>query len=258
MLLWCSAALNLGCVPVKSTRSQRNTNTRSYLSPRNQDSGPNVRTHNTPNVQRPDGVDRTRIVSETSNHIRPSFKGTPHGTSFHPPSFENRPRQMISFENRPSAIYPLYHGFHFQPRVPQMGFQGTHQNPNNIIVGRPVFQAAYESIPSSSQRGPEKPKRLFPFSRDDNVSKIEARPEMTECDLSLRLGLSSSSGKGLNFVDNGDSGPRSKEFSFFPLNSEAKEDEDFVPDVRKRKTVEESHNFLHLDPDFEQMKRRGL
>lgn len=253
------AALNLGCVPVKSTRSQRNTNTRSYLSPRNQDSGPNVRTHNVPNVQRPDGVDRTRIVSETSNHIRPSFKATPPGTSFHPPSFENRPRQMLSFENRPSAIYPLYHGFHFQPRVPQMGFQGTHQNPNNIIVGRPVFQAAYESIPSSSQRGPERPEMLFPFSRDDNVSKIEARPEMVECDLSLRLGLaSSSSGKGLTFVDNVDSGPRSKEFSFFPLNSEAKEDNDFVPDVRKRKTVEETHNFFNLDPDFEQMKRRGL
>nr|GFC90246.1 hypothetical protein [Tanacetum cinerariifolium] len=100
------------------------------------------------------------------------------------------------------------------------------------------------------------PERLFSFDRDDNVSKIEARPEMEECDLSLRLGLSSSSGKGSTFVDNVDSGPRSKEFSFFPLNSEAKEVEDFVPDVRKRKTVEESHNFLHLDPDFEQMKRR--
>nr|GFA82428.1 histone acetyltransferase [Tanacetum cinerariifolium] len=70
------AALNLGCVPVKSSRSQRNTNTRSYLSPRNQDSGPDAPTHNVPNAQRPDGGDRTHIVSETSNHIRPSFRAS--------------------------------------------------------------------------------------------------------------------------------------------------------------------------------------
>ncbi|KAI3775443.1 hypothetical protein L1987_50019 [Smallanthus sonchifolius] len=249
------AALNLGCVPVRSSRSQRNTNTRSYLSPRNQDSGPNV--------QRPDGVNvnQTHTFSETNKDIRPAFSVTPPSSSFYP---QNMPRQMMSFENRPPSIYPLYHGFHFQPRVPQMGFRCTQPNPSNIIIGTPVFQTAHESLPSSSQTG--RHERLFLFDRDDNSSKKESRPELVECDLSLRLGLVSSNEKGLNIVDDVDSGqgpgPRSREFSFFPLNSEAEEAENSVTDFRKWKAVGESQSFLHLERDFEQinerMKRRGL
>lgn len=246
-MLWCLAALNLGCVPVRSSRSQRNNNTRSYLSPRNQDSGSNTRNVNVPNVQRPVGVDQTRNFSEVSNNIRPSF---------YPPSFENLPRQMMSIENPPSSIYPLYHGFHFQPRVPNIGFHSNHHNPNNIIVGTPVFQTTHEPLPSSSQTGCQE--GLFSFDRFENRSKNESQPELAECDLSLRLGLVSSNGKGLSFVDNDDSGPRSKEFSFFPVNSEVEEVDNLVTDVRKRKTVGETQHFLHLDPDFERMKRRGL
>lgn len=219
------AALNLGCVPERPSRSQRNTNTRSYLSPRNQASSPNGRNLNVPNVQIPDGVNLTHTFSETNRDIRPSFQVTPSGSSFYPPPFENLPRQMISFENTQSSIYPLYHGFHFQPRVPQMGFNSTHhQNPNNIIIGTPVFQSAHESLPSSSSSSHKGcPGRLFSFDRDeDHGSKKESRPELAECDLSLRLGLVSSDERGLTVVADDDSGPgpRSKEFSFFPLNSD--------------------------------------
>ena len=35
-----SAALNLGCVPVRASRSQQHANRRSYLSPRTQDTSP--------------------------------------------------------------------------------------------------------------------------------------------------------------------------------------------------------------------------
>ncbi|KAI3714836.1 hypothetical protein L6452_21796 [Arctium lappa] len=254
------AALNLGCVPVRSSRSQRNSNTRSYLTPRNQDSGPtptrtmatatNARNLNVPNVQRP--VDRTHTFSE-SNELRPNFKSTPSGSTFYRPSFENLPRKMVSFENGASSSYPLYHGFHFQPRVPQMGFHSTHQNSNDIIVGTPVFQPSFQKGCSE---------RLFPFDRDDTSSKKESRPELAECDLSLRLGPVLSNEKELLCVDDVDSGSRSKEFCFFPLNSEAEEVQDSLTDVRKRKTVGESQQFLQLDPDFnqikERMKRRGL
>ncbi|KVH93797.1 uncharacterized protein LOC112517047 [Cynara cardunculus var. scolymus] len=257
------AALNLGCVPVRSSRSQRNSNTRSYLTPRNQDSGPtpartmptatNARNLNVPNVQRPDGMDWTHTFSESNKDLRPNFKVTPSGSSFYPPSFENLPRKMVSFENRASSSYPLYHGFHFQPRVPQMGFCSTHHNSNNIIVGTPVFQPSFQKGCSE---------RLFTFDRDDNGSKKETRPELAECDLSLRLGLVSSNGKESTCVDDVDSGSGSKEFSFFPLNSEAEEVQDLVTGVRKRKTVGEPQQFLQLDPDFnqikERMKRRGL
>ncbi|KAJ9538959.1 hypothetical protein OSB04_031692 [Centaurea solstitialis] len=255
------AALELGCVIVKTSRSQRNSNPRSYLTPRNQDSvaiATNARNLNASNVRsRPDVVDRTRTFSEHNNKdLRPNFNVNvaPCGSSFHPPLFENFPRinNTVSFENnRPSSSYPLYHGFHFQP---QMGFCSTHQNSNNIIVGRPVFQP---SFPKGC------PERLFLIDRDGTGSKNEPRPGLaeSECDLSLRLGLVSSSGKELTCVDGVDSGSRSKEFSFFPLNSEAEEEaRDSV--VRKRKAVGEPQQFLQLDPDFnqikERMKRRGL
>lgn len=256
MLLWCSAALNLGCVPVRASRSQRNSNPRSYLSPRNQDSGPTAQ--NIPNA-----VNQTHTFSETNNDIRPVFNVTSPSSSFYPQSI---PRQTMSFDNRPPAIYPLYDGFHFHPPVLQMGFQSTHPNPNpnNIITGTPVFQTTHESLPSSSQTGC--PQRLFCFDNDENGSKKESRPELVECDLSLRLGLVSGNEKGLVVVDDVDSGPglsqRSKEFSFFPLNSEAEEVGNSVTELTKRKTVGESQSFLHLERGFdeinERMKRRGL
>ncbi|KAI3711703.1 hypothetical protein L1987_70244 [Smallanthus sonchifolius] len=233
------AALNLGCVPVRSTRSQRNTNIRTYLSPSNQDSGPNAQ--NIPNVRRPVGASQTHTFSETSKDSRPIYKGTPASSSFYP---QNVPRQMMSFENRPSSVYPLYHGFHFN----------THINPKNIIIGTPVFQTAHESLPSSSQTG--RAERLLLFDKDGNGSKKESRPELVECDLSLRLGLVSSDDKGLTMVDGVDSGSRSREFSFFPLNSEAAEGESLMTDVRKRKTVGESQSFLHLERDFDRIKDR--
>ncbi|KAL8223425.1 hypothetical protein R6Q57_018900 [Mikania cordata] len=237
------AALNLGCVPVRSTRSQRNTNIRTYLSPRNQDSGPNAQ--NLPNVQRPDGPSKAHTFPEPNKDSRPIYP-------------QSVPRQMMSFENRSSSIYPLYHGFHFQP---QMGFDNTHLNQNNIIVGRPIFQTTHgSSVPSSSQTG--HPERLLLFDQDGNCSKKESRPELVECDLSLRLGLVSSDEKGLTMVDDVDSGPRSKEFLFFPLNPETEEGENLVTDVRKRKTVGESSSFFHLDSDFDpikdRIKRQGL
>ncbi|XP_071717200.1 uncharacterized protein [Rutidosis leptorrhynchoides] len=241
------AALNLGCVPVKSSRSQRNTNTRNYLSPRNQDSSPNV--------QRPNVVDRTSTISEADKNVRPNLTVNPPGSSFRPPSFENSPVQMMSFENRPSSVYPLYQGFHFQPQ--------NHQNSNKIIVGTPVFQAAREPLPSSSQTGC--PERLFLFDKEYKGSKNESQPKLVECDLSLRLGLVSSDRKEVTHVDHVDlyrksseSSLRNKEFSFFPMNSEAVEGDKTVKDVRKRKTVGELQHFSSLDPDFERMKRRGL
>ncbi|KAK9060712.1 hypothetical protein SSX86_021418 [Deinandra increscens subsp. villosa] len=250
------AALNLGCVPVRSTRSQRNTNIRSYLSPRNQDSDPNV--PNVPNVRRPNGASRTHTFPETSKDSQQIYKVTPAGSSFCP---QNVPRQMISFENRPSSVYPLYHGFHVQPRVPETGYDNTLLNRNKIIIGTPVLQTTHEFLPSSQTGRPE---RLLLLDQDCNESKKESRPELVECDLSLRLGLGSSNDeKGLTVVDDDvDLGPRHKEFSFFPVNSEAEEGENLVTDVRKGKTVGESEEFSCLEQDFDwikdRMKRKGL
>ncbi|KAD6795042.1 hypothetical protein E3N88_05938 [Mikania micrantha] len=225
-------------------RKDETMETGEFLPPCVEDSGPTAQ--NIPNVQRPDGVNQiTRTFSETNKDLRPAFSVTHPGSSFYP---QNIPRQMMSFKNRPPSVYPLYHGFRFQPRVPEIGFHSIHTKPNNIIIGTPVFQTTHESLPSSSQMG--SPGRLLSFDNYNNDAKKECRPELVECDLSLRLGLVSSNEKGPTIVEDVDSvpglGPRSKEFSFFPLNSGAKEVENLVTDFRRRKTVVESQSFLHL------------
>ncbi|KAI3781930.1 hypothetical protein L2E82_11958 [Cichorium intybus] len=232
------AALNLGCVPERSSRSQRNSNTRSYLSPRNQD--PDAKSPKTidtaanprnPNRNTPNAVNQIRISTS--------------GPSFYPPLIENK-ASLTS-----SSVYPLYYGAQFQPRNPITGFQTTNHDSNLVIVGKPVF---HDPLPPPFTN----------FSGFNKTVREERQPSPVECDLSLRLGLvSSSSGKGLTLVNDVDSGQR-KEFSFFPLNSEGEHVENLVADVRKRKAApvnngggDGGRRWWQLEPDLNQ-KRRGL
>lgn len=231
------AALNLGCLPERSSRSQRNSTTRSYLSPRNQDpdaKSPKIieTVTDTRNLNR----ERQNVVNQT--HISTS------GPSFYPPLIENR-ASLAS-----SSVYPLYYGVNFQPGIPIIGSQTTHQDSNRIIVGKPVFQTVHESLPP-------------PFTSFNRTVREEPPPSPVECDLSLRLGIVSGSGKGLTMVNDVDSG-QTKEFSFFPLNSEGEHVENLVADVRKRKAAPVSNGggdggrrWWQLEPDFNQ-NRRGL
>ncbi|XP_023730535.1 uncharacterized protein LOC111878259 [Lactuca sativa] len=229
------AALNLGCVPERTSRSQRNSNTRSYLSPRNQ----------APDAKSPKTID-------TRNQIQISTSGP----SFYPPLMENQASVASS------SVYPLYYGVHFQPRNPITGFQTTHEDSNRIIVGKPVFQTGHERLPLPFTN-------FSGFNLNKTVGEEQQPPSSpVECDLSLRLGLVSSSygcGKGLTLVNDVDSGQK-KEFSFFPLNSEGEHVENLAADVRKRKAAAAAVNnaggdggrrWWQLEPDINQ-KRRGL
>ncbi|KAL4571478.1 hypothetical protein LXL04_018238 [Taraxacum kok-saghyz] len=231
------AALNLGCLPERTSRSQRNSHTRSYLSPRNQDHD-----HKSPKII--DTVTNTGNL----NRERPNVTS---GPSFYPPLIENK----ASLASASASVYPLYYGVHFQPRNPITGFQTTHEDSNRIIVGKPVFQTVHDRMPL--------PPPFTSFSGfNKTVHEEPPPPSPVECDLSLRLGLVSSSGcgKGLTLVNDVDSGQR-KEFSFFPLNSGGEHVEKLVADVRKRKAASVNYGGgdggRHWWPDFNQ-KRRGV
>ncbi|XP_031107983.1 uncharacterized protein LOC116012559 [Ipomoea triloba] len=186
------AALNLGCVAEKPTRSQRNSNPRNYLSPRPQQ------------PQHP--VPPTHFSGSSNEHnsnlMPPQFVSQP---TFGRPECGNinKPNaslaafsQIVRAESNASlnlgSVFPLYYGTNFQPEVAQLGFQELQ---SNVIVGRPVYPSNAE--PAQIDRFPS----LFHSSLDQHAQDAAAsdrrgRPRV-ECDLSLRLGMSSDHGHGL-------------------------------------------------------------
>ncbi|PSS36107.1 Histone acetyltransferase [Actinidia chinensis var. chinensis] len=250
------AALNLGCVPVRASRSQRQANPRSYLSPRTQESGfvpPQVSNH-TVNEQNPqllpshsgNQLTSTRPVAANITHLaEPNRQLMQNNISTNPatssilafpiakvPSSSNN--QSISAESNtspsPGSVYPLYYGSHFQPVMPQLGFQ-VPRNPNAILVGTPIFPSTSETAHIGRLRN------LFSCERDESasirVSQADSKKNHDKApeagfDLSLRLGLfedpSLKPGKVLSHetsnVDSSSLSPRqTKEFSFFPVET---------------------------------------
>lgn len=202
------AALNLGCVPVRASRSQRNANPRSYLGQKTQD--PN----NTTNEWNPQ-----LLPLHSGNQLtspRPVFMNSTqsNGTvtqsnscnnhiincNFPSPCVEVRPpstsdNQFIPAESNTSPnvglVYPLYYGTHFQPEIPQSTFQ-VPRKPNAIIIGRPIFPSAAETAKKGFLQN------LFSCERDESTSnrvsqadsrKYHGKAPETGFDLSLRLGL---------------------------------------------------------------------
>lgn len=206
--LCCSAALNLGCIPVRASRSQRHSNPRIYLTPR---------------AQEPPSAP-TRILDRTTDERRPQF--SPHhsgnqlnfakastGNSAHsvPESYSrinqntnlnSRRNYPFSLENLPAghnqlttmstnnsldlgSVYPLYYGAHYQSEECQVGPQvpeNTHSR--TIYVGKPIVTSIAEPTKHN----------LFSSQTAENVShritqvEVHDKPLETECDLSLRLG----------------------------------------------------------------------
>ncbi|KAJ9548587.1 hypothetical protein OSB04_021130 [Centaurea solstitialis] len=233
------AALNLGCVIVKTSRSQRNKNTGSYLNPRNQDPiATTARNPNVPSRERPNPANHTHTFPETNRDSRQNYPIAPHGPSTYPPSLSNSPQKTVSVESKsslaPPSVYPLYYGVHFQPQNPRSGFQTTHQNSNTIIVGTPVFQTVHEPLPPPPTGFSE-----TSFLLKKNVHE-EPEPSHVECDLSLRLGNSSSS-------------------SWEGLKGE--QVRNLVADFGKRKAVNNDdvvdggHRLLQLESDFNPKRR---
>ncbi|XP_059637918.1 uncharacterized protein LOC132279883 [Cornus florida] len=253
------AALNLGCVPVRASRSQRHSNPRSYLSPRSPESGfvrPKIlvstTNEQTPNLSpvsqltlaRPT-MNLTNLASQSNRHVMQnnnltSSCNSPLSHQKFPPRGNNQFIQMQSGTSlNVGSVYPLHYGTNFQPDMSQLGFQ-TRQNSNKIIVGTPLFSSTVEPSEVAYSQN------LFFRDGNENASNRttqadfrdnhEKAPDM-ECDLSLRLGLFSdqctSVGKcstrdsddvGLSSSQEGNkfSDPstlRNKEFPFFPMKN---------------------------------------
>ncbi|XP_031271928.1 uncharacterized protein LOC116130322 [Pistacia vera] len=209
------AALNLGCIPVRASRSQRHSNPRTYLNLRPQDSPsmPHRIVDKSVDEQCPKlsalhsgsslnfarssvNVNSTFPVSQSNCHVigNDNLAASHSNPSFTIPSGHNK--AMTVETNIPvklGSVYPLYYGTHFGTEDPQLGFQVPENiNAAPIFVGKPVGM----SIPEPSEMGVLQ--NLFSCPGSDVASKritqpdfrdTHKRPLATECDLSLRLGL---------------------------------------------------------------------
>nr|ACU17650.1 unknown [Glycine max] len=186
------AALNLGCKPVRTSRSDRHNNPRTYLSSR---------------IQQPPSVSHKPDAGNPLNYAKvttPAVSPIPVPDSTHQnsklmgssnyPFSEGLPchRQPLTKEARPSlnlgSVYPLYYGYEAREPQPRTTARDTTCS-DTIFVGRPVIP-----VPEPSGIGLLE---NFSYGRFHHVANRigkeiavgtqEAAPDR-ECDLSLRLG----------------------------------------------------------------------
>ncbi|XP_027331070.1 uncharacterized protein LOC113846707 isoform X2 [Abrus precatorius] len=190
------AALNLGCKPLRTSRSDRHTNPRTYLAPRTQQS-PSV----PPKPVGGSSLNYAKVttsavsqihVSDANQHMHHNSKLM--GSSNYPfsESFPSGHHQPLKMEARPSlnmgTVYPLYYGNETrEPRPRTTALDNTCSD--TIFVGRPVIP-----VPEPSGTG-----LLENFScgrfhhvanriaKEAAMSTQEESPD-GECDLILRLG----------------------------------------------------------------------
>ncbi|KAF8036622.1 hypothetical protein BT93_C2370 [Corymbia citriodora subsp. variegata] len=165
------AALNLGCVPVRASRSQRHNNFRTYLTPRPREpvaemSGtsdkltdrqfphsPVVHSAQFPKVARSETAVSQLLAAEPSNHVieRHEFASP----CSHPLPFESSPRRFNGLTTMETStlmnfgsVYPLYYGNHYQAEELRTVSQ-VPDDAGTILVGTPVGT----SIPESTEAG---------------------------------------------------------------------------------------------------------
>ncbi|KAG8372702.1 hypothetical protein BUALT_Bualt12G0094200 [Buddleja alternifolia] len=229
------AALNLGCVPVRASRSQRHNYQTTYLRPA---------------PQNPPKFPNENPVNNHHNSLSISMPFHTSNTDSPPPrcSIGNINNNTIQVEhNTRGSVYPLYYGTTFKPSPLQP------QKSDSIIVGVPIFSSLAETTTTTAAAEVGHLHNLFPCDdgKDENMTKETSKgkePEMG-CDLSLRLGLFSDSNSKLSsFPSVIDSHqyhhhhPKEKEFSFFPVDSSAYDHRSHLHTSSKWNSEGENHN----------------
>jgi len=178
------AALNLGCKPVRTSRSDRHNNPRTYLTSRNQQHPCSV----SPETVAGNALaflpvsDSGQQTSRTSYSLLNNFAAVHH---YQPLAVETNPSLNLG------SVYPLCYGVETQkPRLRINNLGNTYSD--TIFVGRPVISPALE------------PSRMDPFEtlscgrvhyspnrivKETALSVAEEESPAGECDLSLRLGI---------------------------------------------------------------------
>ncbi|XP_052199513.1 uncharacterized protein LOC127806328 [Diospyros lotus] len=223
------AALNLGCIPVRASRSQRNSNPTGYLSPRTQEpdcvpakvldgtsserkplSLP-IHPGNELTTARPLVMNSVPLVTVSDRHAMQNdiYNNASTSSNIPFPCGELAPphnNQFVPTDSNPSvhcgSVFPLYYGSHSQPNISHFDFQ-LPRNSNSRIVGTPVLPSTVDPAKMGSLQN------LFSSEREEHSKNIIKQRDIrsnhdkvseTGFDLSLRLGLFKDSSMSLEKV----------------------------------------------------------
>ncbi|XP_074281064.1 uncharacterized protein LOC141605995 isoform X2 [Silene latifolia] len=168
------AALHLGCVPRRISRSQRNHHPRGYL------------TGNTDLPITTDGnaISNSSLSPHYSNFLvrEPQKFAVPINSCLHNEmhflSGQSPLPPTGAVPSKSYPVYPLYYGFHPQPKEPQP-----------TVVGLPTSNYAYKKCPKiSMSQTLSMCSEEYKMAKRDLVAFSKDQPN-TDCDLSLRLGF---------------------------------------------------------------------
>lgn len=179
------AALNLGCTPMRTSRSQRNNTSTYYLNIKNPD--PNFcpannlhkTTQETPitvtpfvshysHILKPPAINLSPFNLKSQIPILPNDKSLRNKFSFQSP-IPSGDKPYLCQSTKPPSVYPLYYGNGIELKDPKIGY-GAHSEP-------------YCELKENGEVGfIQKPSFHNPLSISDATQ--------VECDLSLRLGPS--------------------------------------------------------------------
>nr|XP_048335022.1 uncharacterized protein LOC107428309 isoform X2 [Ziziphus jujuba var. spinosa] len=208
------AALNLGCIPVKASRSQRHSNPRSYLTPRAQEpvsastrvldktSGERcpqllpLHSGNQLNFPRAPAMNSALFLSESNTHVK-QINNNLTAPRNYPFLLENVPTghhnlSTATNTNTPinlGSVYPLYYGTQYQSEESRLGPQiSGNAHSRTIYVGTPVHASNAERTKQdcfSCKSAENVSNRIG----QEDIMNTQEKPREPECDLSLSLGL---------------------------------------------------------------------
>lgn len=205
-----SAALNLGCKPVRASRSERHNNPRTYLTPRPPEpvSGSpktvgELRPQLSPlqpgnplNFAKPQAAVSPLLISDYSKRAQQSSRLMNSCNYPFSDAYPAARHQQLTMETNPSlnlgSVYPLYYGTQYESKEPRLSTTPVNTSSDKILVGTPIITPIPEpaGIGLLQNLSYGRSQQVFNSTAKESV-EIQEKPQDRECDLSLRLGLSS-------------------------------------------------------------------
>ncbi|KAF7806406.1 KIX domain protein [Senna tora] len=208
------AALNLGCKPVRASRSERHNNPRTYLTPRTQEpaSGspntvgglrpqfPPLQSGNPLNFAKSQAAVSPLPISDSNKRAQQSNRLMMSSCNYpFSDTFPAAPRQPppLTMETNPSlnlgSVYPLYYGTQYESKEPRLRPTPENTSSDKIFVGTPIITPIPEpaGIGLLQSHSYSRSQQVFHSTAKEPAVEVQEKPQDRECDLSLRLDLSS-------------------------------------------------------------------